>query len=201
MKKYFLVFIIVLLVSACGPSKVATPISAPQLTAATEPPVPMATAACISFEPTDEDVDRALAYTKDIFGGAEWERSYTVQSGRVSVSWADGVDTAIAYLEALIFPCSYEEPDLNDYFNTDNWQVIFSNYESYQLLAECRTDNGLRLYQFSAVDSGLTYDINFWAQNDTDTRVISMMLVFPAESDALMDDYSSVLFPELTSCN
>lgn len=200
MKKYFLAFIIVLLVSACGPSKLSTPTSTPQLTVATEPPVAIATPACISFEPTDADVDRALTYTKDIFSGAEWERSYTVQSGRVSVSWADSVDTAIAYLEALIFPCSYEEPDLNAYFNTENWQVIFSNYESYQPVAECRTDNGLRLYQFSAVDSGSTYDINFWAQNDTDTRVISMMLVFPAESDALMDDYSNVLFPELTSC-
>ena len=116
------------------------------------------------------------------------------------MTWSNGAATAIAYLEALIFPCTYEEPDLNTFFNEENWQIIFANYESYQPVAECRTDTGLRLYQFSTVDSGFTYNINYWVKNDTETRVISMMIVFPVESEALMTEYSNSLFPELTSC-
>lgn len=195
MKKSFFAFVIVFLISACGPRATETPPSI-----ATVPPAALATPACISSEPTDTDIDRALTYTSGLFSAPKWERTYTVGGGRVSVTWSDSADTAVAYLEALIFPCSYEEPDLNNFFNLDNWQIIFANYESYQAVAECRTDNGLRLYQFSAVDSGFTYNINYWAKNDTDTRVIGMMIVFPAESSALMDEYSNSLFPELTSC-
>jgi hypothetical protein len=200
MKKYFPALIIVFLISACGPSKTVVPTSEPALPASTEPAVAVAAPACISTEPTDADIERALSYTEDLFSGTEWERSYTVATGRVSVTWSDNTDGAVAYLEALIFPCTYEEPDLNNFFSEENWQIIFANYESYKAVAECKTDGGLRLYQFSAIEQGSEYDIKYWAENDTDTRVIGMMIVFPAESDALMDEYSNGLFPELTSC-
>jgi hypothetical protein len=200
MKKFLLAFVIVLLVSACGTPAAATPANELPPSDANNPSVEQATPACISSEPSDADIDRALAYTQGLFSGEDWERSYTVGGGRVSVSWSNGVEAAIVYLEALIFPCTYEEPDLNNFFSTENWQIIFANYESYQPVAECRTDDGLRLYQFSATDGGFNYDINFWAKNDTETRVLSVMIVFPAESNALMDEYSTNLFPELTSC-
>lgn len=200
MKKSLFAFAIIFLLSACGAPGTAAPTSVPP-PAATPPPGELVTAPlCISSQPTDADINRALTYTEDLFNVTEWERSYTVADGRVSVTWFNGVDAAVAYLEALIFPCTYEEIDLNNFFNTENWQVIFANYESYKPVAECKTDDGLRLYQFTAVEQGFEYNINYWAENDTDTRVIGMMIVFPVESNALMDDYSKSLFPDLTSC-
>jgi hypothetical protein len=198
MKNLLLSFIIVLLVSACGTPNTATPTN--ELPPSGGNLAEQATPVCISQEPTDADVDRALTYTEDLFSGANWERSYTVGGGRVSVTWFNGTDAAVAYLEALIFPCSYEELDLDNFFNVDNWQVIFANYESYQHIAECKTDDGLRLYQFRAIEQGYEYDIKYWAENDTETRVLGMMIVFPVESTELMDEYSNSLFPELTSC-
>ncbi len=200
MKKLLLAFVIVLLVSACGTPATATPANELPPSDANNPSVEQATPACISSEPTDADIDRALTYTEELFSGPDWERSYTVGGGRVSVTWANATDAAIAYSEALIFPCSYEEPDLNNFFSDENWNVIFGNYESYQPIAECRTDDGLRLYQFSATEEGFDYAINYWVENDTETRVMDMMIVFPAESTSLMDEYSANLFPELTSC-
>lgn len=199
MKNFLLAVVIVLLISACAPGT-ATPANELQPSAANDPSVEQATPACISSEPTDADIDRALTYTKELFSGPEWERSYTVGGGRVSVTWANATDAAIAYSEALIFPCSYEEPDLNNFFSGENWNVIFGNYESYQSVAECRTNDGLRLYQFSAIEEGFNYAINYWVENDTETRVMDMMIVFPAESTELIDEYSANLFPELTSC-
>lgn len=199
MKKSFLAFVIVLFIAACAAPATATTANELPLPAI-DPPAAQATPACISQEPTAADIERALIYTEDLFNGPEWERSYTVGGGRVSVTWSDGADAGIAYLEVLIFPCTYEEPDLNNFFSAENWQVIFANYENYQPVAECKTDDGLRLYQFSAVDSGFNYDIKYWAENDTETRVIGMMIVFPAESDALMNEYSDSLFSDLVSC-
>ena len=200
MKKILIAVVIIILISACGTPGTATPSNELPPPDANNPSSEQATPACISSEPTDADIDRALTYTKEMFNGPEWERSYTVGGGRVSVTWVNTTDAAIAYSEALIFPCSYEEPDLNNFFNVDNWSVIFGNYESYQLIAECRTDNGLRLYQFSAVEEGYDYSINYWVENDTETRVMVVMIVFPAESTVVMDEYSNNLFPKLTSC-
>lgn len=176
---------------------------------ATKPPIstlevltaaPKVTPVCISSEPAQADIDSALAYTGALFNETDWQRTYTVSESRVAVTWLSETLGAVAYLEALIFPCGYEEPDLNDFFNDENWQVIFENYESYEAVSECKTDAGLRLYQFKAVEQGYDYDIKYWAGNDTDTRVMAVMIVFPVESKSLMDEYSSTLFPDLTSC-
>ena len=189
--------------SACG-GKVdtAVPIS-------TEPPAaeidPKVTPVCISSEPTQADIDRALSFTGELLNAPEWVRSYTVADGRVSVFWSNDPLGAVAYEEALIFQCGYEEPDIDNFFNDENWKVIFGNYSSFEPVAACKTDDGVRLYEFKAIvtdaEAGdAEYAIKYWAKNDTDTRVLGTMIVFPLKSQSLMDEYSTRLFPNLVSC-
>jgi len=205
MKNIFLALLLLFLISACG-GKVNTAV--PILT---EPPIvvaseisPKVTPVCISSEPAQGDIDRALSFTGELFGAPEWIRSYTVSDGRVSVFWSNDPLHTVAVEEALIFPCGYEEPDLDNYFSDDNWKVIFGNYKSYDAVSACKTNDGLRLYQFKATvtdaKGDAEYAIKYWAKNDTDTRVLSTMIVFPVESQSLMDEYSTRLFPNLTSC-
>ena len=166
----------------------------------TEAPVEQATPVCIAPEPTQADIDRALSFTGQYLNTTDWERSYTVSSDRVTVTWFSDTLSSVAYLEAFIFPCGYEDLDLDNYFVDSNWAITFVNYQSYEKVNECRNDNGVRLYQFKAVDQGFLYDINFWAVNDTSTRMITFMIVLPVESKAVMEEYSYSLFPQLTSC-
>lgn len=163
--------------------------------------LPTLTPVCISEEPTQRDIDRALAFTGEMFQNDEWERSYMVMSGRVGVTWLNNPVGAVAYLEALIFPCGYEEPDLNAYFDADNWDIIFENYDEYEIVAECKSNNGLRLYEIESINEGLDYNIRYWVKNDTDTRVITMMMTFPVDAEALLDEYASRLFPSLSICS
>jgi len=208
MKKTFLILLITLLISACGakpsaaPATVtaAPPPTATQAVIPTERPLPTVTPACISPAPTQSDIDRALSYTENIFSELDWEKSYAVADNHVSVTWLNTPLGAIVYLEALIFPCSYEEPDLNKYYSDENWKAIFQNYESYKMTAECKTNDGLRLYEFNAQNFGFEYEIKYWVENDTDTRVISTMIVFPVESKIVLDEYTSMLFPDYTTC-
>lgn len=197
MKKILPVLILVLLLSACAPSPSATATPTP---APTMPPPPVEEAGCISSQPTQADIDRALAYTGGVFSAPDWERSYTVEDSRVAVTWFGNTVSAVAFLEVLIFPCGYEEIDLDYFYGDENWDIIFANYQQYQQVAECRADDGSRLYQFQAVDQGFDYDISYWSKNDTDTRVITMMIVLPVGSDALMKEYAYSLFPTLQSC-
>ncbi|GAB1470352.1 hypothetical protein MASR2M66_12290 [Chloroflexota bacterium] len=214
MKKIFAILIL-LLISACQPTPSDIPALLPPSPAPapldTEPPptldilqseVPAdaATPVCGVFQPMQDDIDRSLSFPGKFFDTPDWERNYTVTSQSVQVSWNNPILPALAYLETYIFPCGYEEPDLDDFFNLDSWKIIFDGYQSYEYITQCRNDNGLRLYEFAAADEDTDYSIRYWALNDTDRRVLTMMLVVPADMPQLMDDYSYALFPQLTEC-
>jgi hypothetical protein len=206
MTKQLLIFpAIAMVILSCGTPATAIPTSTPLPTPTpkiqpTDNPLPTVTPVCISSEPTQRDIDRALAYTGDTLSTAEWQKDSSVGEGRVTVTWQNIPLGAVVYLEALIFPCSYEEPDLNAYFSDENWKAVFANYESYELINECKTDDGLRLYEFNTQNQDFDYEIRYWIENDTDTRVIVTMIVFPLESELLMDEYSSMLFPDYSTC-
>lgn len=160
---------------------------------------PEPTPSCISSQPTQEDVGRALEFTGKAFERDDWTRSHAEEEYKVSVTWHSDSLSAVAFLEALIFPCGYEEPDLDAYFE-ENWDIYFENYEDYEPAAECRNNSGLRLYEFQAVSGGGDYDVRYWVYNDTSARVISLMLVMPSESADVMDEYAYALFPRLAGC-
>lgn len=155
---------------------------------------------CISTEPTQADIDRALSYTGDTFGPPTWKRTYSVAEYRVTVTWLNDRYGALASLEALTYPCGYGEQDINAYFSNEGWQAIFANYESYQPVDECRKGTGLRLYQFTVKNQSIDYALNYWVQNDTDTRLVTLMLVFPITEQTTLEDTSTRLFPDLPNC-
>lgn len=210
MKRFLLGLMILFLITACGGNN-ASPAPTAELPALLPPsPEPLSsspvqiegvsTPVCISPEPSQEDIDRALSFTGKLFSTPDWERSYTVAIDKTMVTWYSDSLISVAYLEALIFPCGYEELDLDLFFSLDNWQIVFGNYQSYEYVEECRLDSGVRLYQFITVDQGFEYDVHYWVVNDTPTRVISMMLVMPIESQDLIEEFSYSLFPQLPEC-
>ncbi len=204
MKKLSFVLIAAFLFSACGSS--STPAPAPT-TAPPSPVPPTATAevlptvtpACISPEPTQTDIDRALGYTGNIFSAPVWEQSYETYENKVAVYWVSA--EGVVFLENVIFPCGYEEPDLNQYFSTEHWDVVFGNYESYSLVNECRNDNGLRLYEFNVTDQGTEYAVRYWSTYDSNNSIITLMLLLPAGATPVMDEYSAMLFSPLPKCD
>ena len=206
-KQIFIFLAIAVIVSSCGMPAAATPTPTPPplptftpTIQATENPHSTVTPVCISSEPAQRDIDRALSYTGGIFSSPEWQKSHNIEEGRIAVTWQNAPLGAVVYLESIIFPCGYEEPDLNKYYSDENWKAVFANYESYELINECKKDDGLRLYEFKSHNQGFEYAIRYWVENDTDTRVISTMIVFPLESKLLLDEYSSMLFPDYSTC-
>ena len=201
MKRIVISIIVLIFLSACGSSPTPEPAS-PTLPPPTEEVIlSTVTPACISPEPRQEDIDRALGLTGQLFEQDDWEQSYTVSEDRVSVSWFSNSLASVAFLEALVFPCGYEEPDLNDYFTDENWSNVFANYEEYELVTECRSDIGLRLYQFDVISDGAPYLVNYWVSNDTSTRVITFMMIVPDDSFDLLDEYGYSIFPQLSNCS
>jgi hypothetical protein len=200
MKRIYPVFLAIF-ISSCAASTSTPTISPTETPSVTKTPLATVTAVCISAEPTQEDVDAALSYADDVFDPADWEQSYEVGEERVSVILQNIPQSAVVFLEAIIFSCGYEEPDLNRYLNDDHWDALFANYDSYEMIDECRSDDGLRLYEFEAVSQEVDYNISYWSENDTNERIITTMITFPLGSEATMDEYSIQLFPELPNCS
>jgi hypothetical protein len=198
MKQFSPFLMMALLISACTPSETYVPVSTPVPSAETA--LPTVTPACIPPEPTAEDVEHTLSFAQQVLGTGEWDRTSEVSDGSVSVTWQNIPESAVIHIETLIFPCGYEEQDLDSYFNNGNWDAIFADYEGYELTAECSTNDGLRLYQFEATHLGFDYDVQYWVLNDTDTRVMTTLMIFPFGSESLLEDYSFDLFPELAIC-
>ncbi|HCR70949.1 MAG TPA: hypothetical protein DIW23_05865 [Anaerolineae bacterium] len=196
MKKILFSFIGLLLFSACELS-----VFQPTLPTSTSTPLVASTLdrSCVSIEPKQDDIDRALSFTGKLFDTPNWERSYSVMEGRVAVTWLH-VDGFLAYLEAIIFPCGYQELDIDNYFSDENWEIILSNYESYTMETECRGDTSLRLYELFVIADNIEYEMRYWVANDTYTRVITLMLVFPLGFENMMNDYANNIFPTLVTC-
>ena len=200
-KNLFIFFAIAAIVSSCKTLGATAPpksTSTPEIQSVNA--LPAVTPVCVSTIPTQRDTTLALGYTADLFKEPEWVQSSNVAEGRVSVTWQNSSLGAVVYHETIIFSCGYEEPDLDKYFSDENWKAIFENYQSYELLNKCKRDDGLRLYEFKALNQGFEYAIRYWVQNDTDTRVATTMFVFPAESKSLLDEDSSHLFPGYITC-
>lgn len=203
MKRIYLVFLAVF-ISSCATTgaPASTPTIPPTETpVVTQTPAATLTAVCISPEPTEEDVDAVLSYTDDVFDPNEWEQSYAVGEEKVSVTLQNIPQSAVVFLEAIIFSCGYEEPDLNHYLSDDHWEALFANYDDFEMIGECKSDIGLRLYEFEASSQGVDYNISYWEENDTDERIITTMIAFPFGSEATMAAYATQLFPELPNCS
>jgi hypothetical protein len=207
--KLFAVLSIAIILASCGKT---TPTAAPTSTsvppsptqspvASTRTPIPTFTPVCISSEPTQQDIDRAITFTGDVLAPSDWQETYEVVNGRVSVTLQNTPESAVAFIEAVIFPCGYEEPDLNNYFSEENWKAIFQNYDTYNMEGECKSEKGIRLYQFKAFSQGYEYAVRYWVVNDTDSRIITVMLTFPSISASELDNYSIKLFPDLPNCS
>src|SRR5690348_9986934 len=112
MKRMYSVLLAIFLSSCTTPAAppstfTASPTKTPAIT---HTPLATVTAVCISPEPTEEDLDAALAYTDDVFDPAEWEQSHSMGEESLSVTWQNIPQSAVVFLEAIIFPCGYEEP-------------------------------------------------------------------------------------------
>jgi len=157
------------------------------------------TDSCGPIEPSDKDVQYALSFGKDLFNTAKWVKSYTVEPYKVSVSRHNDTEGSVAYLEYLMYNCGYNQTDLNNYFNDAGFNVVFGDYDTHKLAHFCEIKS-LALYEYDLVSKGENYFARYWVKQDSGTRVLVVMLVFPTDSQGTMDRYTKQLFPQLTSC-
>jgi hypothetical protein len=154
---------------------------------------------CGPYEPSEADVKKMLSFGGDAFQSTDWVKSYTVEPYKITLTRRNDPAQAIAYSEYLIFTCGYGQDDMNSYFNDEGFNIIFADYESHTLGNFCE-QTGLSLYEYDLVDEGTPFKARYWVKQDTDTRILVYMLVFPEATPGVLDEYSKKVFPSLDTC-
>jgi hypothetical protein len=154
---------------------------------------------CGPIEPSQQDVRFALEFGQAPFNQPDWVKSYAVEPYRVTVTRKNDRESAVAYLEYLMYNCGYGQTELDEYFSDEGFSVVFANYESYALYNFCE-DGDLALYEYALEDADKSYAARYWVQQTTDTRLLVFMLVFPSDKLFVMNGYASQIFPDLVAC-
>ena len=153
---------------------------------------------CPNPQPTQDYVDTAVQYNKKYFSSPGWKNSYTVMESRVMVTWSNDDLGAVANFDHVIF-CNASSARLDEYYSDENFDIIFQNYDSYEFITDCRSDD-LRLYELRVTSQGSNYNAKYWVEIVDSDHTRESLLVFPMDDQVNMDLYSRKIMPELPSC-
>ncbi len=157
-------------------------------------------AACGTGDSNVIDLLRARNFGASAFDD-KWSNSYSVEPYTIRVVRESGDFGALTLMEYLIFNCGYAAADLDAYFSDDNfYTIILADYENPLKTNQCQSQDGTRLYEFTAQFQGQNYLLRQWAKPDGEKRVIGFFMVFPLENQSAMLEYAGKLFPELSTC-
>lgn len=154
---------------------------------------------CGPIEPAEEDVRFLLTIGGELFNKPEWVKSYIVEPYKVSVTRRNDAESAIMYGEYLMYNCGYGQADLDEYFSDASFAIVFANYDSYAQTNFCE-EGDLALYEYDLVFEGAPYLARYWVKQQSDSRLLVLMLVFPRDSRPLLNSYATQLFANLSSC-
>jgi hypothetical protein len=154
---------------------------------------------CGLIEPSEADVKYILSFGGQAFASEHWVKSYTVEPYKISLSRSNQTLSGVAYLEYLLFTCGYGQADLDSYFSDEGFEIIFSEYEAYELANFCEIKD-LALYEYKLLDEGIEFTGRYWVWQATETRLLDFLLVFPMDNPDVLDEHSRLLFPDLSVC-
>ena len=154
---------------------------------------------CPDPQPTQDFIDSVLDYNSEHFRSGDWKRSYAVMESRVTVTWRNDSISSIINIDRVIY-CDVTSARMDEYYIDSFFEVMFQNYEGYELVRDCRADD-LRLYEFKAKSSGYDYNARLWVEIADRHHARETLLVFPVDDTINMTTYSKKIMPQLTTCD
>ena len=146
----------------------------------------------------DKEIDEMLDYQHALFEEGDWIRSYTVNEDQAFVSYVSDSMSAVVHVNIIRLCAAGTE--LENYASPQTLQIITANYDDVSLEDSCKQD-GLLLFQFSAMDQGDTYNSRLWfALTEDPNRILKVMIVLPEWNEAQMDSFSQAFFPDFSVC-
>lgn len=141
----------------------------------------------------------ALGFGDPVFEPEVWRASAAEQDDRTTAAWQSAEYGALGHAELLHFDGGYTPASLNAYFDADWFDVIFKDYDEWELTGHCTYDDVI-VHEFALESDSARYLMRYWVQPITPTRVLAFHLVFPAASEGLLEAYSRLFAPLAYRC-
>ncbi len=147
----------------------------------------------------DREIYTVLAYGDGVFEPDVWLASAREQDVRTIAEWRADSIGGLAYLDYMHFDAGINADQLEATFGEAWFQASFSNYQNWRELTNCQLGN-VRLHEFSLSLNNIKYTMRYWIEAVSETRVLTLFIIFPTDTPEPMDEYAQKLFPDAAVC-
>ncbi|MBL8080341.1 MAG: hypothetical protein JNM55_20390 [Anaerolineales bacterium] len=156
---------------------------------------------CASPQPSEKDIQSALNFHSDVFPASDWSQTHEMYDYNVAVTYTHRTLPAFAVVDLLLF-CDEKGTDqvAELYFkDTDVLAMYAADFGELKIDSQCGTDD-LFLYEITADGPERDFNSSAWGKIQDKVRFFIVRLVVQNTFTDQFNEYSSMLFPELSSC-
>ena len=176
----------------------ANPAAAPAATPTPEEPVPYYCSTAAS--PTEADRQHVSDFHSQLFDDNSWRKQIMTYDEAVNVIWRDPDTGGVALIQYRVFGCPYTSANVLDLYREAVFrESVYGAYADVQVLERC-TAGDLTLQTFSGDYEQAPYLMYFWIVPESNTRLLTVSLVMPAQQPGTLRRYAEALFPDLSAC-
>ena len=145
------------------------------------------------------EIYTVLQFGDPVFEPGLWMAHAAEEADRTTATWrADGYG-ALAHAEYLHFGDGYNPDNLGAFFDDGWFGVSFKDYDSWEQVRRCRIA-GMTVHEFALAMGDQAYQMRYWIQPITPTRILTLQMVFPAGRERLLEEYSRLFAPLAYRC-
>lgn len=156
---------------------------------------------CASPQPSEKDVQSALNFHSDVFPASDWSQTHEMYDYNVAVTYTHRTLPAFAVVDLLLFCDEQGTNRVTElYFTGANVLAMYANdFGELKIDSQCGDDD-LLLYEITADGPDRDFNSNAWGEKQDEVRFFIVRLVVQNTFANQFNEYSSMLFPELSSC-
>lgn len=149
-------------------------------------------------KPTRE-IYTVLSYGDAVFEPELWLASAKEEAGRTTAEWRNDAIGGLAYLGYIHFDNPIQPDQIPLVFTEDWFKAVFANYQSMTETSNCQLKD-VTLHQFNVIQAASRFSVRYWIKPISESRVLTLFLMFPTADTANMDTYAKKLFPDAAVC-
>ncbi len=135
-----------------------------------------------------------------VFEPELWYVSATESASRTTATFTADSLGGLAFIDYLHFDGGFNPEDVETVFGQEWFDTTLYNYAVWRQNTFCDLGD-VRLYEFSLQNADIKYGMRYWIEQISPTRVLTMFIVFPIDTEGALEDYAERLYPDAYSCS
>jgi hypothetical protein len=147
----------------------------------------------------EREIYTVLHYGDDVFEPDVWLASAAEEASRTTATWRAESLGAVAFASYLHFDEGVTPDTVKKFFTNEWFNGSFTNYQGFREMTHCDVQD-VTVHEFSMLVNNQKYMMRYWIKPVSDTRILTIFIVFPTKDQVQLDEYAQKLFPDVISC-